>query len=175
MSDVNLRSYNLSAAMTDEQAHDVLTSKSSECSHVKTVSVRPGDKVPVINGSWYDYNVEVKNDHVWIKPKFNRLRQIILSLFCIPFAVWFVQGSFANLDAVLLPLGALFLSFGIVFTLGFSMGAKEQKMILPFIYESLKGEPPAHISNPAMTANIVVTIVSGLIGIAAIIAHFIII
>jgi len=174
MSEVNLRSYDLPVEMSYEQAHEVLTSNSTNCSHVKTVSVRPGDNVPVINGSWYDYNVEVKNNHAWIKPKFNRLRSIILTLFCVPFAVWFVQGTFADLDAVLLPLGALFLSFGIVFSVGYILGAKEQRSILPFIYTSLKGESPAHISNPGMTANIVMTIVACLIGIAAIIAHFII-
>jgi len=172
MSEVNLKNYSLQAAVTTAQAHDILTSKSSACPQIKTVSVRPDDNVPVINGNWYHYNIEVKNEHVKVKPKFDRFRQMIFTLFCIPSAIWLVQGTFANLDAFLLPLGALFLSFGIVFTIWYLLGIKEQNKILPFIYTALTEKTVDRISNPKMAAALFSTIVSILVGIAAIAAHF---
>jgi len=158
--------------MTETETHEILTANSAHCQQIKTISVRPDSDVPVINGRWYDYTVEVNNENVIVKPKLNRLKQIILTLFCLPFAIWFVQGTFADISSILLPLGALFLSFGIVFTIGYSLGAKEQKVILPFIYKTLKGESAGENTTVGMTASFVSTVIPCLLGITALIIHF---
>jgi len=172
MPNINLRNYNISAFITETETHEKLTENSSQCQQIKTISVRPDSDVPVINGSWYDYSVEVSNKNVRVKPRLNRLKQIILTLFCVPFAIWFVQGTFADASSMLLPLGALFLSFGIVFTIGYSLGAKEQKAILPFIYQTLKGESAGENTTIAMTASFVSTVIPCILGVIALVVHF---
>ena len=183
MSELNLRKFKLSRAMTDAEAYNTLTSKAANCPRVKSIAARPDDDEPVLSGDWYKYTVDVKNEHVHVKPKLDVTKSMILTFICLPFALWFVW--FTNLDGddlmaifiqATLPLAWMFISFGIVYTVAYVIGGKEQKEILPFIYNTLCGDNADKNSasgNTGMAASYVGSIVALIIGIVLLVLHFV--
>ena len=180
MSQVNLRKYKLPSAMTDAEAYSILTENAANCPQVKTIAARAEDNEPVLNGSWYKYLVEVNNDHVHIKPKLDTSRQMILTMICLPFALWFVWGVQATgsdfFRAAALPVASMFISFGIIFLIAYILGDKEQKSVLPFIYSTLNRESAEKGSvsgKTGMSASYFSVIAALIIGIVILILHFV--
>ena len=183
MSSINLRRFKLSTSMTDAEAYGLLTANAASCSQVKSIAARPDDDEPVLSGSWYKYTVDVKDDHVHVKPKIDMTKSMILMFICMPFALWFVWGT--NLDApdlmsmfrqAALPLAWMFISFGFIYTVAYTIGGKEQKEVLPFIYNTLckDSEPKASASdNTGMFASLFTSVACLIVGIIILILHFV--
>jgi len=162
--------------MTDKEAYELLTADSHGCREIKTIAARPEDNEPVLNGKWYRYTVDVYKGNVKVKTKMDQVLATVLALISLPFALWF--GQVLDVDGfefhqLALPLGLLFLSYGIVWTIAYVAGEKEQKAILSHIYSALKKEPAAHSLKTGMSTSFFTSIIGGLIGIAFLIAYFI--
>jgi len=180
MSNINLRKYKLMSNMTDSEAYSILTSNAAKCDKVKAIAARPEDDEPVLSGSWYKYTVDVKNDRVRVKPKLDITKSMILTFICLPFALWFVWGVQATGDdyfrEAALPLASMFISFGVIYLIAYLIGGKEQKVILPFIYETLNQGTVEKVPVSAETGmgfSYFSAIVALVIGIVILVLHFV--
>ena len=181
MSNINLRKYKLTSTMTDAEAYGILTTTAAGCTMVKSIAARPEDNEPVLSGSWYKYMVDVKNDRVRVKPKLDITKSMILTFICLPFALWFVWGVQATGDdyfrEAALPLASMFISFGVIYLIAYLIGGKEQKVILPFIYDTLNRgsvEKAPVSAETGMGLSYFSAIAALVIGIVILVLHFVI-
>ena len=180
MSHPHFRKFDIPAHMTDAEAYSELTANAANCHAIKSIAVRQGDDEPVLSGNWYKYTVDVKDKTVHVKPKMDTSKSMILTMICLPFAlwvVWGVQDMFTDfLRQAALPVAALFIAFGIIYAIAYSFGGKEQKAVLPFIYNTLHkntAENAVHTGNTGMFSSYFSAAASLILGIVILILHFV--
>ena len=183
MSNINLRKYTLPSAMTATEAYESLTGNAASCPQIKSIAVRQSDNEPILSGGWFKYTADVEKDEVKVKPKMDVTKSMILTIICLPFALWFVWGT--NLDApdlmgmfrqAALPLAWMFISVGLVYTIAYLLGGKEQKSVLSFIYTTLNKNSDtsaADSGSTGMGASYFFSVITLIIGIVILILHFV--
>ena len=136
---VDLKKYAAPGNVSDTQINELLYGKVSQCSDIKSVTPNPEIGIASITGKYYNYTVEHKHDNIHVRSKINYGISVILSLFSIPFALWIVYTFDFSVPfkGYALPLSLLLISFGISWLVGYTLGDKEQKSILTYIYNIL--------------------------------------
>jgi len=166
--------------MTDAEAHSLLAADAANCPLVRAVAARAEDDEPVLSGGWYKYTVAVDKDRVRVKPKIDVTKSMVLMFVCLPFALWFVWGVQTTGDdffrQAALPLASMFISFGLIYTIAYLIGGKEQQVILPFIYNTLNKDSDKIASGTGKTGmfgSYFSAITCLIIGIVILILHFV--
>jgi len=119
--------------------------------------------------------VVIENATVSVKTKFDHTIAMILAFVCAPFALWYMyvmDASDFSFGKLALPLGLLLITWGIVWTIAYLLGSKEQKTILPYIHDTLSGileKSPKMGMSPAT----ILSLVLGLAGVAILVIHFV--
>jgi len=173
---IDLKVYPAPEMVSDTQINELLYSKVSSCPDIKSVTPNPKIGIAAITGKFNNYTVEHKHDQIHVRPKINYGISVILSAFSIPFALWFVYAfDFVSFATYALPLAFLLISFGIAWFVGYTLGDKEQKVILSYIYNILKERP---VDSPVENAkgvggNKLLAIVPFIIGIFVIVMFFV--
>jgi len=173
---VNLKEYAAPNQVSDAQINELLYSKVSQCSDIKSVTPNPKLGIASITGTYYTYTVEHKHEKIHVSPKINYGVSVILSAFSIPFALWFVYAfdwdvPFKNYA---IPLALLLISFGVAWFIGYTLGDKEQKSILSYIYNILGNNAPgAPVENAkSLGANKLLAIIPFIAGIVVFVLFF---
>jgi len=172
---VNYKNYKISNAMTHEQANNLIIQNAPKCPEIKKVTPTAANNNVIAYGKFYSYAVDIKNSTVRIKTKFDHSIAMLLALICTPFALWFayeVDVTDFDFAKLALPLGFLLIVYGIVFSIGYILGNKEQKSILPYIHDTLAGILE---KSPKMgaSADLLVALIVGLAGIIILVLRFI--
>jgi len=171
---VNYKNYKISNALTHEQANNLIIQNAVKCPEIKKVTPTAANDNVVAFGKYYSYTVNVKNSTVRLKTKFNYTLAMFLAFLCTPFALWFAyEMDVTDFDftKLALPLGLLLLTYGIVFSIAYLLGNREQKVILPYIHDTLAGilekSPKMGIS-----ADLVSALAAGIAGIIILVIRF---
>jgi len=140
---VNLKDFPAPNEITDTQTNELINGKVSQCPDIKSVTPNPDIGIASLTGKFFNYTIEHKHGNIHVRPKINYGISVVLSSFTIPFALWFVYTfdfdvPFANYA---IPLSLIFISFAITWMIGYTLGDKEQKSILSYIYNILNGRP----------------------------------
>jgi len=172
---VNYKNYKISNAMTHEQANNLIIQNAAKCPEIKKVTPNAANGNVIAYGRFYSYTVNIKNSAVHIKTKFDYSISVILALFCLPFALWFayvVDVTDFDFKRMALPLGLLLFTYGVVFSIGYLKGNREQKAVLPYIHDTLAGILE---KSPKMGAStdLFLALIVGLVGIIILIIRFI--
>jgi len=174
---INLKDYPAPSGVSDSQTVELINGKVSQCPAIKGVTPNPDLGLALLKGSYYNYTVEHKRERIHIKPKINYGFSVILSAFSVPFAVWFgyAMDFTQPFTSFALPLSLLLISFGIAWFIGYTLGDKEQKVILTYIYNVLNGKSAnASVENAkGIGANKLGAIIPLILGIAALVAFFV--
>jgi len=175
---IDLIKYAAPDNISDTQINELLYSKVSQCSDIKSVTPNPEIGIASISGKYYTYTVEHKHDNVHVRPKMNYGISVILSAFSIPFALWYVYTfdwtvPFKNYA---IPLSLIFISFGISWFIGYTLGDKEKMSILSYIYNILKNRSAdAPVENAkGVGGNKLLALLSLLAGIVILVLFFVI-
>jgi len=175
---VNLKEYPMTNQISDAQIGELLYSKVSQCSDIKSVTPNPKIGIASISGKFYNYIVEHKHEKIFVRPKMNYNMSVLLSAFSIPFALWIVYTFDFDVPfkTYALPLALLLISYGISWFIGYTFGDKEQKSILSYIYNILNAEPTDKpVKNAkSLGTNKLLAIIPFLVGIAVLVLFFII-
>ena len=172
---VNYKKYNISNALTHEQANSLIIQNAAKCPDIKKITPTGANNNVIAYGKFYNYTVKIVNATVSVKIKFDYMLSMILALLCTPFALWFayeVDVTDFDLRKIALPLGALLLTYGIVFSIAYLKGNREQKAILPYIHDTLAGileKSP----KMGMSTNLLLSLLVGLIGIIVLVLYFV--
>ena len=172
---VNYKNYKTSSAITHDQANNLIIQNASKCPEIKKVTPTAINDNVVAYGRFYSYAVNIENSAVHIKTKFNYTLATILAFICMPFALWFsYEMDVTNFDfaKLSLPLGLLLLIYGIVFSISYIKGNQEQKVVLPYIHDTLAGVLEKS-PKMGMPMNLLLTLAIGLVGIIILITRFI--
>jgi len=172
---VNYKNYKISNELTHEQANNLIIQNAVKCPEIKKVTPTAANDTVVAYGKYYSYTVNIKNSTVRLKTKFNYTLAMFLAFLCTPFALWFAyEMDVTDFDftKLALPLGLLLLTYGIVFSIAYLLGNREQKVILPYIHDTLAGilekSPKMGIS-----ADLVSALAAGIAGIIILVIRFV--
>jgi len=173
---IDLKLFSAPVQVSDAQISELLYGKVAQCPDIKSLTPNPKVGIASLSGKFNNYIVEHKHGKIHVKPKMNYGISVILSAFSIPFALWFVSAfdfsvPFSNWA---LPLALIFISYGISWFVGFTLGDKEQKTILSFIYNILTNNPANDPVRNAKSigANKMMALVSLLAGAAVLVLRF---
>jgi len=172
---VNYKSYKIPSSITHEHANNLIIQNAAKCPEIKKVTPTAANNNVVAYGKFYSYTVNIKDSAVHIKTKFDHALSMMLAFCSLPFALWFAyEVDVTDLDftRLALPLGLLLLSYGIVFSVAYMMGNREQKAILPYIHDIMAGilekSPKMGISS-----NLLTSILAGIAGIIILVIRFV--
>ncbi|MCL2627909.1 MAG: hypothetical protein FWD44_04330 [Oscillospiraceae bacterium] len=167
---IDLKLFSAPVQVTDTQIGELLYSKVAGCPDIKSVTPNPKIGIALLSGKYNNYTVEHKHGKIHVKPKINYAMSVLLSAFSIPFALWLTYTFDFDkpFSDYALPLALLFLSFGIAWLVGYTLGDKEQKTILSYIYNTLTKNPTDEpVKNAkSVSANKMVALLPILIGVA---------
>jgi len=173
---IDLKLFSAPVQISDAQISELLYSKVSQCADIKSVTPNPKVGIASLTGKFCNYIVEHKHGSIHVKTKMNYGMSVVLSAISIPFALWFVNAfDFSvHFSSYAIPLSLIFLSYGISWFVGFTLGDKEQKSILSFIYNILTNNPATDPVRNArgVGANKMMALVSLLAGIAVLVLNF---
>ena len=171
---VNYKNYKISNAITHEQANNLIIQNAIKCPEIKKVTPTAANNNVIAYGKYYSYAVNIKNSTVRVKTKFDRTIAMFLAFLCTPFALWFAYEldiTDFNIPKLALPLGLLLLTYGIIFSVAYILGNREQRAVLPYIHDILAGilekSPKMSISS-----DLTVALAVGLIGIVILLVRF---
>jgi len=139
---VNMKKYTIPKDLTHSQANALLIQNANKCPEIKKITPTGDDNNVAAYGKFYNYTVKIKKAQVRVKVKFDRPLSMLLALFSMPFALWFMyvlDVTAFDFVKLALPVGALMLSWGIVWSIAYFLGNREQKAILPYIHDTLEG------------------------------------
>jgi len=173
----DLKKYTAPENVSDTHINELLYSKVSQCPDIKSVTPNPEIGIASITGKFYTYTVEHKHENIHVRPKINYGVSVILSLFSLPFALWIVY-TFdwtVPFKTYALPLSLLLISFGISWLIGYTLGDKEQKSILTYIYNILmNNSADAPVDNiKSLGTNKLQAIIPLIVGIAVLVLFFV--
>jgi len=172
---VNYKNYKIPGEMTHAQANNLIIQNAAKCTEIKKVTPTAANDNVIAYGKFYSYTVKIKNSTVKVKTKFNHALAMILAFLCTPFALWFAyEMDVTDFDfgKLALPLGLLLLTYGVVFSIAYLLGNREQKAILPYIHDTLSGileKSP----KMGMSTDLVLALAVGLLGIVILVIHFV--
>jgi len=174
---VDLKEYTAPGEVSDTQISELIYGKVSQCPDIKSVTPNPEIGIASLTGKYYSYIVEHKHEKIHVRSKINYGVSVVLSAFSIPFALWFVY-TFdwtVPFNTYAIPLSLLLISFGIAWLAGYTLGDKEQKSVLSYIYNVLKQRSvDAPIKNArGIGANKLLAIIPLLIGIVVLVLYFV--
>jgi len=172
---VNYKNYKISSAITHEQANSLIIQNASKCPEINKVTPTAINDNVAAYGRFYSYTVSIENSAVYIKTKFDHTLAMILAFICSPFALWFAyEVDVTDFDFVRLslPLGLLLLIYGIVFSIAYIRGNREQKSVLPYIHDTLAGVLEKS-PKMGMSMNLILSLAVGLAGIVILIVRFV--
>jgi len=174
---IDLKAYTISNEISDTQTNELIYSKVSQCADIKSVTPNPSVGIASLTGRFYKYIIEHKHEKIHVRPKINYGISVVLSAFSLPFALWFMYAFdwVAPFKQYAIPLSLLLISFGVVWFIGYTLGDKEQKSILSYIYNVLTGNPAnKQLENTkSVGANKLLAIIPFLIGIALLVLFFV--
>ena len=171
---VNMKKYNIPNELTHAQANKLLIDNANKCTQIKKITPTGEDNNVVAFGRYYSYAVAIKKAQVRVKVKFDQGLGMMLALLCAPFAVWFsyvLDVSDFDFSKIALPLGAFLLVWGIVWTIAYLFGNREQKAILPYIYNTLEGILEKS-EKTGFTLGVYLSLAVGLIGLVLVVVSF---
>ena len=172
---VNYKNYKISNAMTHEQANNLIIQNAAKCPEIKKVTPTAANDNVTAYGKFYRYAVNIENSTVRIKTKFDHTIAMFLAFLCMPFALWFAHEMDVtdfDFSKLALPLGLLLLTYGIVFSIGYILGNKEQKAVLPYIHDTLAGileKSP----KMGMSTDLLISLAIGILGVVVLVLRFI--
>jgi len=172
---VNYKNYKIPGAITHTQANNLILQNAKNCPEIKKMTPTAANDNVVAYGKFYSYTVNIENATVRIKTKFDYMLATILAFLCMPFALWFayeVDATDFDFTKIALPLGLLLLTYGVVFSIAYLLGNREQKVILPFIHDTLAGILEKS-SKMGMTPDLILALIVGLLGIVILVIRFI--
>lgn len=179
MSKINLRVYEAPNNVDDTQAAELIMQNAAKCEEIKHVAPNPDMGIAELKGKFYKYIIEHKHGKIHVKTKFDYLLSMILAFICMPFALWFGY-AFGRSDILAfkdfgLPLAILLIVWGIVWTIAYALGGKEQNTILTYIYNTLCGNPlnTENEAKNAGTSSIIIGLIPLLIGIVILILYLV--
>jgi len=174
---IDLKEYTVPNEISDTQTNELIYSKVSQCTDIKSVTPNPDVGIASLTGKFYKYTVEHKHGKIHVRPKINYGISVVLSAFSIPFALWFVYvfDWLVPFKQYALPLSLLLISFGVVWFIGYTLGDKEQKSILSYIYNVLTGNPAnAQIEHAkGVGANKLLAIIPFILGLVVLVLFFV--
>jgi len=171
---VNYKNYKIPGSITHSQANNLIIQNAAKCPEIKKVTPTAANDNVVAYGKFYSYSVNIENAAVRIKTKFDYMQAMILAFLCMPFALWFsyeVDVTDFDFTKIALPLGLLLLTYGIVFSIAYLLGNREQKKILPFIHDTLAGileKSP----KMGMSSDLIIALIISLLGIVFLVIRF---
>ena len=171
---VNYKNYKISSAITHEQANNQIIQNAKKCPEIKKVTPTAANNNVAAYGKYYSYTVNIQNSAVRVKTKFNHSLAMILAFLCTPFALWFayeVDVTDFDFSRLALPMGLLLLTYGIIFSVAYILGNREQKAVLPYIHDTLAGileKSP----KMGMSADLVMALAVGIVGVIILIIRF---
>jgi len=175
---IDLKLFSAPVELSDVQISELLYSKVAGCPDIKSLTPNPKIGIASLSGKFNNYIVEHKHGKIHVKPKMNYGISVILSAFSIPFALWFVNAFdfLVPFSKYAIPLALIFISYGISWFVGFTLGDKEQKSILSFIYNILTNNPANEPVRNAKSvgANKMMALVSLLAGIVVLVLNYLI-
>jgi len=171
---VNMKKYSIPNELSHAQANKLLIDNAKKCPEIKKITPTGDDNNVAAYGKFYSYTVKIKKAQVRVKVKFDRPLSMLLALFSMPFALWFMYVlDVSDFDFVklALPVGALLLSWGIVWSIAYFFGNREQKAILPFIHDTLEGIMEKS-EKTGFSSGVFIALAVGVIGIVLLVLHF---
>ena len=174
---IDLKEYSVPNEISDTQTNELIYSKVSQCADIKSVTPNPDIGIASLTGKFYKYIVEHKHGKIHVRPKMNYGTSVVLSLFSLPFALWFMYAFdwLKPFNEYAIPLSLLLLSFGVVWFIGYTLGDKEQVSILSYIYNILTGNPANTPVEHAkgVGANKLMAIIPFILGILVLVLFFV--
>ena len=172
---VNYKNYRISSDISHAQANNLIIQNASKCPQIKKVTPTAANDNVVAYGKFYSYTVIIKKSTVRLKTKFDYTLAMLLAFLCTPFALWFAyEMDITDFDftKLALPLGLLLLTYGIVFSIAYLLGNREQRAVLPFIHDTLAGVLEKS-PKTGMSTDLVLALLVGVVGIVILVIHFI--
>ena len=171
---VNYKNYKIPNAITHEQANNMIIQNAKKCPEIKKVTPTAANNNVIAYGKYYSYAVNIKNSAVHVKTKFDHTIAMFLALICTPFALWFayqVDVTDFNFTKIALPMGLLLITYGIIFSIAYMLGNREQKAVLPYIHDTMAGVLEKS-SKMGMSVDLAVALAVGLVGIVILVIRF---